>query len=183
MKKPSSRQLLTAFFLIVFAITSSATYSQEKRKILEISTSTFDQFNIRYKFGNEKMLFRLTSYDLSLSSNKQSETDNHSNFFKIGAGFGLEFSKQINEKFALYYGPELRGKFLNANDGSNQQEYSFSLNAILGFKYLINEHLKLGAELSPGFYYCKHKENEVYSDQYAFNILDYTAEIVLGFCF
>lgn len=184
MKSKNFKQLFTFILVLLFSIASFTTFSQDKRKVLEISTYSFDQFGIRYKFGNENYLFRISSFSTSASFGKSSASDTDSKGLGTGVGIGIEFPKQIKENFTIYYGSELRGSYNQHKYTDKTNHYDFSLNGIFGITYNFNEILRLGAELTPGIYYSYNKlENGNTQKVFRFGIENYGAALVLGFCF
>lgn len=178
------KQIIIFTCTSLFLMMSNTSFSQEKKKVLEISTYSFEQFSIRYKFGNEKHLFRISSFTLNASSSNVYHSEDPVGNFNVGLGFGIEFPKQINEKLSLYYGPELRGSFYIDNFTQNTRHYSVSIRGIFGFSYYFNEIISLGAEIDPGFSYNHDNDtDQTLEESFRFDFLNYGAAIVLGFTF
>src|SRR5665648_1277434 len=99
---------LTVLLVLIFILLNDL-YSQEKTTSKEVGLyfSSLNSFGVRYKFGNEKRMFRLTA--LSLSAERITSPDQN----KAGAGlnFGVELPFRITDVFSFYYGPELRSSF------------------------------------------------------------------------
>ncbi len=176
--------------ILVFAITTSflifsyGSFAQEKKKTLEISTPDFEQFSIRYKFGNEKYRYRISSFTLNNKSLKLDSLE-AIKYLNFGLGLGVEFHKQLNDKLSFLYGPQLSGSIGNTkHESDNSLKYGISLSCILGFAYHFNTAIHLGAEILPGFsYYQNNDENQSFENSFQFNFSNYPAAIVLGFDF
>jgi len=162
-------------FMLFFTLNS---FAQEKKKAFEISTSSFDQFKIRYKFGDANHLFRITS--TYLSAVKDNNSDNSD--FGAGVGIGIEFPKKLQEKLSIYYGFELNNNYRYQKHDSNNM-YSVGAGGILGFSYSLNEVLHLGAEITPGIYYNYSKSDFNSGNSIGFGFDNNMAEIILGFAF
>ena len=185
MKNTIIGKKLVFAFTLSFLIFSFTSFAQEKIKAFEISTSTFDQFTLRYKFGNEKHLYRISSLALYDKSTELEDYEERINYLKVGIGFGVEFPKQINDKLSLYFGPECRGSIRNLKyESDNRLVYGISLIGILGFAYHFNNTIRLGAEILPGFgYYHNNDEDQSFENSFQFDFSNHPAEIVLGFYF
>jgi len=184
MKTKNFKHVFTFILVVLFSIASFTAFSQEKRKILEISTYSFDQFGIRYKFGNENHLFRISSFSTNFNSGKSSISDTESKSIGVGMGIGIEFPKKIKDDLSVYYGSELRGSYNQHKDNEKTNYYGLSLNGIFGIAYNFNETLRIGAELTPGISYTYNKLEDGYNQKvFRFGIDNYGAAIVLGFCF
>src|SRR5665648_1271161 len=75
---------LTVLLVLIFILLNDL-YSQEKTTSKEVGLyfSSLNSFGVRYKFGNEKRMFRLTA--LSLSAERTTSPDQNK------AGAGLNF--------------------------------------------------------------------------------------------
>lgn len=178
------KQILFFSFTLFLLILSYTSFSQVKKKAFEISTYNFDQFSVRYKFGNEKHLFRISTFTLNTKSSHFHFTEEPEKKLRAGLGFGIEYPKQINEKLSFYYGPELRGSFYKYKFTQDTHHYSASIRGILGFSYYFNETISLSAEIDPGFLYnYDSDDNQDITKSLEFNFLTYGAAIVLGFNF
>lgn len=185
--KTKQKKCIIGFFLFSFIlITTQYSYSQEKKKILEISTTTFNQYRIKYKFGNEKHLFRLSTAYINGSSADYSVSDSKNINAGFGVGFGIEYPTYLNEHLILYYGPELRTNFSNSTGDDGRKQYGFGAYGIIGFAWHFNSNIRLGAEVSPGISYDYY--NEKNNNNYTTKIIRYgfsnsLAELILGFEF
>lgn len=171
------------FILIIFMILNSSinSFAQEKKKNFEIATTSFDQFKIKYKFGNEKHLFRISTTYLSATA-LNSSTDPQNINFGAGIGIGVEFPKKLIEKMSLIYGIEFNSNYFYQKQDSNN---SFSVGGygILGFRYHFNEFVQIGAEINPGIHYHHSKSDFISGNTLGFGFENSTAEISLGFNF
>ena len=181
-----AKHIFTFFLIISFCITSIHSFSQEKKKVLEISTSSFDQFIIKYKFGNKKHLFRLSTGYLNGSSSDYSVSDINDINSGFGIGFGIEFPRNLNDRLILYYGPELRTNFYNTTGSNEEIQYGAGVYGILGIACYLNNTIRLGAEISPGirYDYYRDKNNNNYTSKiFRYGFSNSGAELVLGFEF
>jgi len=113
-----------------------------------------------YRVGKPKAMWRLglinvlnanknTTYESTLSDNKN---------LNIGIRIGKEFRKSATEKFELRWGGDLTVSYASSQSSredlkSRSQNFRSGINAVLGFNYLINKHLIIGAELLPSVNY------------------------------
>lgn len=171
-----------AIVIIVFILSCHInSFAQKKGKAFEITTSTFDQFKIRYKFGNENHMFRISATYLSATTLNSANDPQNVNF-GAGVGFGVEFSKKLIEKMSLIYGLEFNSNFFYQKQDSNK---SFLVGGygILGLRYHLNEVVQIGAEINPGIHYHHSKTDFNSGNSLGFGIDNNRAEIVLGFSF
>ena len=169
------------FLIFLILSVSINSFAQEKKKTFEIATSSFDQFKIKYKFGNEKHMFRIsTSYFSATALNSSNDPQNIN--FGAGVGIGVEFPKKLIEKMFLIYGIEFNSNYFYQKQDSNN---SFSVGGygILGFRYRFNEVVQIGAEINPGIHYHHSKSDFVTGNTLGFGFQNSTAEISLGFNF
>lgn len=181
-----AKHFFTFFLIAFFCIAGIHSYSQEKKRVLEISTSTFDQFSVKYKFGNEKYLFRLSTAYLNGSSTNYSISDTNNINSGFGVGIGIEFPNNLNEQLTLYYGPELKTDFYNSTGSNERIRYGIGAYGIIGIAWHLNSSIRLGAEISPGvsYEYYKEKDNNDFTTKtFRYGFSNSGAEIVLGFEF
>ncbi len=186
MKTQLLNRINTLIITILLLTATSSLYSQEKRKIIEISSSSFiEDFKLRYKFGNEKRLFRI-NYSFIGANKKDHDGSNYdTNTFNAGFGVGVEFPKNLNDQLEFYYGTEL-GASVNTGKATINHtihNYNFSLKGVVGFAYHFNKTLRLGGELTPGIFYDHSETDGNSGNSYGFSIQNSLAEIVLGFSF
>lgn len=171
--------VLSATFLFLF---SAISFSQEKRKEINIGARSFtDNFNVKYKFGNEKRLFRIYSALLSFDQSDIIHVDEKDNNYSVALGLGMEFPRKVNEKIELHYGFSVSGDFSLIGDDQGSK-YTAGAYAILGASYFFNDYLKMGVELTPGVYYINSKRDS-FSEAFGFLAKSYLAEINIGFVF
>jgi len=152
--------------LVLTFILLNSLYSQEKNTSKEIGIyfSNLDAFGIRYKFGNEKRMFRLTALSLSVG-NYSTKVVNGTNLdlTRAGAGLnvGVQFPVRITDVFSFYYGGELRGSFshLKANTSpitsNTMNAFNAGIGLVLGFSHSFQSNITVSAEIVPGFSYSK----------------------------
>ena len=152
--------LVTLILTFLFA---GNIFSQDSSKSNEIGvyfTSTY-RYGIRYKHGNENLMFRITalrfssdSYDSEYNTGEQYESDE----IGFGLNLGMEIPISITEKFNFFYGPELSGEYSYdeekyVDNYTYRKVYEFGLGFIMGFAYKINTELLISVELVPSLYY------------------------------
>ena len=154
--------------VISMAILSVTAQEKVKQKELGLVFQNFDNFGIMYKFGNQNSMWRLKSvYGNSVSQEQKSENDEaNSKQFSGGLSFGKQFTASIDEKLDFVYGADVSFGY---SKSANESDYSFDeseryskteshtyrtgLNLLLGFNYVINKKIVIGAELLPGVSY------------------------------
>jgi hypothetical protein len=184
---------VSLLFVLTFILLTSL-YSQEKTKSKEVGLyfSSLDAFGIRYKFGNEKHMFRITALSLNVASNKSDNGNGQTQDIKTsGAGinFGIEFPVKITDKFNFYYGGELGASYnhynseITDNDPNTANSYGGEAGFILGFAYSINPSFSLSAEIVPRFYYSYTKQNDTKTSVFGFGFSNNSAALTLGYRF
>lgn len=167
---------------LCFAGISENVFSQERKKEISVATSTFDNFKIRYKFGDESRLFRITTSYLSFQHEKLSIPDDYRNKIGVELAAGMEFPKQLNDKLDFICGFELGGAYNKIIDVENEY-YTVRGSGILGLSYSVNKVLKFGFEINPGIYYSMDKDGGSSDDRFGISLNNSFAEINLGFVF
>jgi len=178
-KNKSFSVLFLSVILLVFS--HSKSFSQEKTKNLEVATSTFNNFQVRYKFGNEKYRFRISSLFLDVNSNDKIELNEPTKSESVGLGFGIEFPEQINERISLFYGTEIKGTYFNRKNNSKNKRYGVTFSGVFGANYNINSFLYFGAELTPGLSYYQSEDTNGTDSIFRLGFRNAGASIVLGF--
>ena len=184
---------LSILFVLTIMLLNSL-YSQEEAKSKEVGLyfSNLNAFGMRYKFGNEKHMFRLTALSLNIGTNKSDNGNGHTQDIKTsGAGirFGIEFPVKITEKFNFYYGGELGASYshykseITDNDPNTANSYGGEAGFILGFAYSINPGISLSAEIVPGFNYSYIKQNETKTSIFGFGFSNNSAGLTLAYRF
>lgn len=138
-----------------------------KQKEIGLVFSNLDNFGFTFKTGNEKSLWRFNT--LFLSGNNVDQTTDSSISKQTNMGFGIKIGKEYRKKIVgnleFRYGIDLSFSYSQSkieyndktvfdNDRLNKRiTYQPGINLVLGFNYLINKNIVLGAELLPGFAY------------------------------
>jgi hypothetical protein len=145
-----------------------ALLAQEKTKQKEIGLRfyNFDRFGLHYKFGSNKMMWRLGGSFLGADYTEFKNTNGKSTMMAcdLGLTFGLEKIVPINKNFDFRVGADLRLGFSydqyrydaqNSIYKSTQNIYQYTpgLNAVLGFNYTVLDHLVIGAEFTPSVFF------------------------------
>lgn len=172
---------IKGFLFLLLIISFRHANAQQTKKEVGIGTFTFEQFIMKYKFGNEKRMFRVNA---SISGNNRNVNNINLDGLEWDAGlnFGIEFPKKVNEKLSWYYGFQAGGLY-GAESKSNNYQYSVRGESIFGFYYYFNDVLKLGAEITPGLSYRFSEVDNSESSSFRFNIDRSWAEVYLGFEF
>jgi len=170
------------FLVLIISGISVCAFSQEKKHEIAVGALSMDQYVVRYKFGNEKRMFRINTTSFTFSNSSNSDFETNDTELAFGLGLGIEYPKMVNDKLALLYGFSVSSSFANITDADNQQ-FSFGGGIILGSAYYFNDVLKLGVEIHPGVYYYNSKINGSTSETIGFGIENGWAEINLGFMF
>ncbi len=184
------------FALILLLCLAGNAFSQEKNKIREIGLhfTHLDSFGLRYKTGNENILFRITALSL-MGGSITNELDDMISLKMAFAGFGLNlgFEKPviIDDRFHFYYGGELLGNLISQKSeisGEIEEEekiknYQAGLGCILGFSYNLSERIKLSVEVVPSFSYQRTQHEEGHMSGYRFSLNNHNAGITIGYRF
>jgi len=174
--------LLVLTFILLYDL-----YSQEKTTSKEVGLyfSSLNSFGVRYKFGNEKRLFRLTA--LSLSAEKT--TSPEQNQAGAGLNFGVELPIRITDVFNFYSGPELSGSFNRQKNYSSSFDYTVSgvyhvgIGLILGFSRSFQSNIIVSVEIVPGFSYNETVSDNIDTTSFAFGLYSNSAAITIGYRF
>ena len=177
---------LSVLLVLTFILLNDL-YSQEKNTSKEVGLyfSSLNSFGVRYKFGNEKRMFRLTG--LSLSAERTSSPDQN----KAGAGlnFGVEFPLRITDVFSFYSGPELSGsynhqKIYSSSFNFNTSDvYNVGFGVILGFSRSFQSNIIVSVEIVPGFSYNKTVSDNIDTTSFAFGLYSNSAALTIGYRF
>ncbi len=176
-----------SILLVLTFILLNDLYSQEKTTSKEVGLyfSSLNSFGIRYKFGNEKRMFRLTALSLSVGRTSSPEQ----NYAGAGLNFGVELPFRITDVFSFYYGPELRGSFnrqknyTSSFDYSTSDVYNAGIGFILGFSRSFQSNIIVSVEIVPGFSYRKIVSGNVDTTSFGFGLDSNAAGITLGYRF
>ena len=167
--------------------------------------SDLNNFGLRYKYGSEKTMLRVSLLSLNLQSSNQTSDAGDSPEHKqtgYGAGFRIGFDSRVPlfKHFSLLLGAEA-GVTYNYNhvtvniNGNTTEEYTSTylypgLSFIFGVNYVVQEHLVLGAEINPtlSYYYgiTKYKEPNESEDKtngIAFNLVTSGAGLYIAYRF
>ena len=157
-----------ASILFILSITlSSQAQELTKQKEVGLIFSNLNSFGLSYKFGSSKSLWRINTLLLSGSSNNEvfENQDIKQSSAGVNLTFGKELRKHVTDNFELRYGGDLsfsynKSKFdfddktvSNQDRTNNKTTYNSGINIVIGFNYLINERILLGAEILPGIGY------------------------------
>ncbi|MCX6282232.1 MAG: hypothetical protein NTU51_09755 [Bacteroidetes bacterium] len=127
--------------------------------------SSLNNFGLRYKYGNEKTMLRLSVLSMNLvSSNSSTDRSSDSSTIKqtgYGMGFRLGFDHKVPlfSSFSLLLGAEAALSYqynhytqtLNGTKSNEDIQTTFSpgLSFIFGVNYILKDHLVFGAEINP----------------------------------
>lgn len=185
METIKKRWILSTVIISLFLLASTTLSAQGKIRVFEIATRDMGQFQLRYKFGNEHRLFRISAIGFDgVSTNYEVPPNNiKQNHSKMSFGVGLEFPKKLTESMTFHYGFGLDSYNLLRKYDNGYRSIGINATGILGFNYKLTDGLRLGAEFQPYIGY-----NEIKSDIQTIkgtylNIANSNALIVLGFAF
>lgn len=175
--------ILSFFFLFtsMFPFFNTELRAQDKKKTIEVATFNFDNFKVRYKFGNEHKMVRLSTAFINGHSTSASYNVSTGSI-GAGVGIGVEFPKNVAEKLNLVYGVEFEGNY-SFFQQNKQHSMLAGSNAILGIVYNVNQVLQFAAELHPGITYTYTKDVKTTSKTLGFGFNNNLAEFSVGFNF
>jgi putative salt-induced outer membrane protein YdiY len=184
MKTLKKRWILSIVMISLFLLASTTLSAQEKISVFEIATPDLSQFSLRYKFGNENMLFRISAIGFDRISRTYEVPDNKTeNFYNMGIGIGIEFPKKLTETMTFHYGFGAGVNNLLRKYDNGYKSLGLNASGILGFNYKITDGLRLGAEIQPHIGYSETKSNSQTTKGTNLIISSSNALIVLGFAF
>jgi len=144
--------------------------------------SSFDNFGLRYKYGNEKTRLRLSLLSMNLSSMDNSSDNNYYSTNKTtgyGAGIGIGFDNRISlyKNFSLLLGAELglsynyshqtlKGSSDTLMHETKSKIFSPAISFLFGINYVVKDHLVLGAEINPTLSYNMRIEQRLNPTEY-----------------
>jgi len=186
-----------SILLVLTIILLNSLYSQERNTMKEVGIyfSNFDAFGIRYKFGNEKHMFRITALSLNFGDSKYKNingtgVNQNETLGGIGLNVGLEFPTELTENFNFYYGGELSGSYSYnksqriGNDANKSNYYRAGIGFVMGFSYRISSNILLSAEIVPCLNYSANTNNSsTTSTRIGFDLNNNSAGITLSYKF
>ena len=133
-----------------------------------------DSFGLTYRTGTEQSLWRFNTLIISGNNTDNSTSTTVSKDKNTGFNFrvGKEYRKELADKLELRYGGDVsfayrqvKTEFENKSApnnfrSSNRTIYEPGVNIVVGFNYMLNENLILGAEVLPSFNYYSVKLTE-----------------------
>jgi hypothetical protein len=168
----------------LFLLASTTLSAQEKIRVFEIATRDMGQFQLRYKFGNEQRLFRISAIGFEgVSTTYEVHEKIKQNPSKMSFGVGLEFPKKLTETMTFHYGFGLDSYNLLRKYDNGYRSFGVNATGILGFNYKLSDGLRLGAEFQPYIGYNEIKSDIQTIKETNLNISSSNALIVLGFAF
>lgn len=139
--------------------------AQENSKQREVGLvfSNFDNFGISYKTGTKRAMWRYNT--LLLRGNNNKEDGDFEKITRNNTGFELKFGKEfrrdISDKLEFRFGADLSFRYRDIkyeNESkidnvvtlkNNRTVYEPGLNLVLGFNYVVNDNIIIGAEMLP----------------------------------
>lgn len=169
-------------------------YSQEKNTLKEVGIyfSNLDAFGVRYKFGNEKRMFRLTALSLSIGQFKNTNADGSWQKMTnsgVGLSAGIEFPVYITDNLMFYYGGELSGSYSHSKNVTSPYNTNISnanqagIGFVLGLSHRISSNILLSAEIVPGLFYSDSKTEGAKTAGIGFGLNSNSAGITLSYRF
>ncbi len=145
--------------ILLTLMTSFAGLSQEKTREVGVTIASLNNFGFTFRTGTENALWRFNSI-IANGSNLKDESINNgyeNNYHGFGFSVGREHRKNVSENLELRLGADLSfhySHYSNSNSITPEEtRYSPGVNLVLGFNYLIQENLFIGAEMLPHFRY------------------------------
>ncbi len=154
----------TFSFLLLFSF-SLISFAQKKQREAGIQFNDLDSFGLVYRTGTDKSLWRfnLLSSSFGKASFGASETD----AFSIRASIGKEYRTIIDKNFEFRYGFDLGFGYANQNNSNNVDIDTFdtTANAVVGFNYVVNNKIVIGAEVLPSLTYRNNNLDDNINEQ------------------
>ena len=168
------------FLLIALVSISIFSFGQENKRIKEIGLafSNLDEFGFVYKVGHENSMWRFNVISLNKSKSEvEQEYDLDKEYKNSGFSFsvGKEYYNNLAPKFQFKYGWDVfygfnkskekeltTNSFTSTDKIENKNRYS-GVSLVLGINYPINDHIVLGAEVTPSLKW--HKSNREVNDE------------------
>lgn len=157
---------LFAFFILIMSLTL---YSQDSQNINElgISFTSTTSYGIKYKFGTNDFLYRISVLSINGSTNS-TKTDTTIKITNNNAGLsfslGFEKIKPIKGNLSYYYGLDLIESY-SYQKSSTLSNSSWTLNSgiggVLGFLYKINDNFNISTEIIPTIKYTYGKSGDI----------------------
>ena len=172
MKKTLKIITLTILTLCTISVAAQETPKAEKIKEYSLMLTNISPVNLSIKYKRQiknKTYFKLGVIDISGSSNTNYPTlsssyANHNSTFSLGMELGLEFRKQITDKFTFFHGPNVSFTYqtqITKTDNpvltesqrkSTSKIYNSGITYTLGLLFKLNDHFLLSAEINPGIF-------------------------------
>ncbi len=179
--------------LILTFLFAGNIFSQDSSKSNEIGlyfTSTY-RYGLRYKHGNENLMFRITALRFTSESYKAEyyeDDDYNADLIGLAINFGLEMPISITDKFNFFFGPELSGEYsyeeyTYSDDSYFEKTYEYRLGVIIGFAYKFTPEFIISAEVVPSTFYRLRKRNKSESKTFGFELKNDYAGIAVGYRF
>ncbi len=166
MKKP--------LLLILLLTISYSLFAQKTEKINEAGLIFYDldSYGITYRTGTNKSLWRLSTTSLNGNHTFREEVSEEYEYNQDRSGvnlqIGKEYRKIATDNFEIRYGADLNFfyacvKAEHTNPDNEIERFSksssdrYGINLILGFNYLLNNNLVIGAEILPAVSYSTTK--------------------------
>lgn len=180
-KRNSTLSIIVVGIMMLLSTTLTA---QERVRVFEIATPDLGQFSLRYKFGTDDRLFRISAIGFDRISRIYEIPDNKKeSYYTMGIGIGIEFPKELTEKMTFHYGFGAGVNNLFRKYDNNYKSLGINASGILGFNYKITNGLRLGAEIQPHIGYSETKSNSQTIKGTNLTISSSNALIVMGFAF
>ena len=195
---------LTLLSAVLLVVTVFANAQNEKLSEIGLRFHNLDNFGLQLKNGSHNLLFR---YSLSIRTNNynivEDDYDQINGDYNLGLGFGLEKRINIYDNFQFIFGPniELYGSYNSSENKtelptesiSNSYRLSPSLGLIMGFNYIVNNHISITAEIIPSFIYrytysltentspIATSKDKTHTNSFGFNLSTSTASITVAY--
>ncbi|MCT4637532.1 MAG: hypothetical protein N4A72_07475 [Bacteroidales bacterium] len=156
------KKLFTILLCLSMAYVLTAQENSKQREV-GLVFSNFDNFGISYKTGTKRSLWRYNT--LIVRGNNNKEDGDFEKITRNNTGFELKFGKEfrrdISDKLEFRFGADLSFRYRDIkyeNESkidnvvtlkNNRTVYEPGLNLVLGFNYVVNDNIIIGAEMLP----------------------------------
>jgi hypothetical protein len=192
-------------FIAICLLVTQISFGQEKERVKEIGLgfSNLDEFGFVYKTGHQKSMWRFNVISLHNSKSDVEQdglTDNELKNSGFNFSVGKEYYNDLTPKFQFKYGwdifygftkskqKEIASNLYTDRDKFENKNRYCGVNLVLGVNYPINDHIVLGAEVTPALQWHKSKKEQndetIYENTgHSFGFSNHNARITLSYRF
>ena len=163
-----------AVLIVLFVIAPFCLHAQDVQpsRVHEMGfTFSRDYFGLRYKWGGDATLYRITVLSLNGSNSRMRADSIQGTGKSVGFGFdiGIEKRHPIINQLGVYYGFDLLARYSDENGKANSTYMVYSdknnyvikggLGFVLGLNYTVSRYVLLSVELEPAIWVSRYMEN------------------------